>query len=491
MDGWGTYYAGIAQGLGKGEALYRALRQRISEGLLTHGDRLPSTRETAKILGLSRGTVIIAYESLIAEGYVESVPGGYTKVSAKFIQQGASAEGALPAISKRGQAAIDAARKLKEREAVVHVKDEVDPIDLRPVEHVHSLFPHEAWRRCLRAAVRSWSCAGARSGAPMPSLQQAIAAHLMRWRGVHASPERIIVTNGSQHALMLLASLFVDEGDRVLLETPGYVGIRAAVLAAGGVPELFAADEEAALQEALLHTSARLAIVTPNRQFPTGRTMGASARAALLAWAKNREAFVVEDDFDSDFGFGGKRFEPLQAADRSGRVIYIGSFSRTMSPNLRIGYMLLPERLVSLVQAVLAVNGQHAMPRIEQSALALLMQSGEYERHLRRVNREIRRKAQEFCNILQEYAGHLFNWYADDIGFHLYARWRQAPEQYVLWSQEVARLGVLLRDGDTYIDEVNVSQSAIFGIAHVDENRWREACLRMRNAWDTISATYI
>lgn len=485
MEKWAIYHKSISEGCGKAEALYRSIRSSIANGSIQQGERLPSTRELAKRIGLSRGVAINVYERLMVEGYAEATPGGYTTVCAVVVQPDLLRPlGASPRLTQMG-IRMEASAHLLEAKRVdrlVSPTDGLDTIDLRPQRELHALFPHKAWQRSLRAVIRT-------DTGVLPELSLAIATHLKRWRGVQASPEHIVVTSGSQQALILLTSLFVEHSEHVLIESPGYVGIRAAVQSVGGVAELFPADNEQVLLHTLEHTTARFAIITPNRQFPTGRSMSATSRAALLTWAEERDAFIVEDDYDSDFGFGGHRYEPLQAADCSGRVLYIGSFSRTMGHNLRIGYMLLPKAILSSLRGIQQVNGLEFMPRIEQAALALFMQNGEYERHLRRVNREIRRKAEVFSQMLQEIAGHLFKWYAEDIGFHLFARWRQHPSMYTAWSYEASRLGLRWRDGEAYEDDQAACPSVVFGIAHISEQEWEKACLIMLRAWESIGSS--
>lgn len=479
LEWWAAYYSGLAAGLNKKEALYQALRGRITAGFFSRGERLPSTRETARALGLSRGTVIQAYESLIAEGFLEAVQGGCTMVSGEY-KQASEARSAQPKLSNWGQRVQEISHHRISR---TEDKWSAYTIDLRPQDRSIRIYPEQEWQQCLRAALR---ISNPHTEEAVPKLEEAIATHLTRWRGVHTTKDRIVITNGSQQALMMITSMLLNAGDHVLLETPSYHGIREAVTAAGGVPAFFACDDEDELQLMLHQSTARLAIVTPNRQFPTGRSLGTASRSALIEWAERNDAFIIEDDFDSDFGFGNRRYEPLHAMDTNGRVLYIGSFTRTMSSELRIGYMVLPEKWIVPIHALMKLNGIYNLIRMEHIALALFMHSGNYERHLRRVNREHRRKVQIFCDILQEYAGHLFKWYASDIGFHLYAIWKQDPALYEKWSAEARRQGMMWKDGSDYAMTDCHQRSAIFGIAHVDEAAWRQACQRMSLAWNHV-----
>lgn len=482
MEWWAAYYNGLSSGLNKGEALYQALRRSITLGFYNKGEHLPSTRETAKALDLSRGTVIQAYESLAAEGYIEAVPGGYTKVCSLYTQA-QEYSSVSPKLSMWGQRVQ---KLVNQRQQLIEDRCNTDTLDLRPNDRSRSLFPEQEWQRCLRTAIRSVYDPSESNAGHAPRLEDAIASHLTRWRGVHAINDHIIITNGSQQALMMITAMLINTGDHVLVETPCFHGIRDAVYAAGGIAEPFACDDDEQLEMVLNQTSARLAIVTPNRQFPTGRSLGAAARKALMTWAENNDALIIEDDYDSDFGFGNRRYEPLQAMDRQGRVIYVGSFTRTMSSELRIGYMVLPEKLVAPIQSLMKLHGIYNVMRIEHTALALCMNSGNYERHLRRINREQRRKVQIFCEIMQEYAGHLFKWYANDIGFHLYAIWRQDPTLYEEWSKEAQRQGVIWSDGSVYSMTDNEPRSVLFGIIHVEEEAWEQACKRMSLAWNVV-----
>ncbi|MDK8183628.1 PLP-dependent aminotransferase family protein [Paenibacillus sp. UMB4589-SE434] len=491
MNGLAAYTTWLESGYGKGEALYRSIRQHILEGKLTSGVPLASTREVAKQLSLSRGTVLSAYDRLISEGYAEAAQGSHTRV-ARMLK--------LPLPSLSGQATPEV--MLSEwAERVVQAEGSVpnrlfnppapNTIDLSLGWSSSHGFPVEDWQRCLRLAIREmdWQQPLAQLGsAGLHPLQQAIAAHLMRHRGVSASPDRIVLTHGSKHALTLLVQLLAGQGDAVLIETPGYRGIHEAVRAAGGDPLYFAVEMESQLSELLHGSEVRLAIVTPNRHFPTGRTMSVNARGELLSWAQAGQKWIIEDDYDSEFGFGGKRYEPLQSMDRHSRVIYVGSFTRTLSAKLRIGYMVVPDVLLTPVHSALRLYSYNEYERVEYAALARFMNSGEYERHLRRINREHRRKVQIYCRIMQENVSHLFKWYAEDVGLHLYARWMQPSAMYQAFCEEAARRGVVWQDGRHYDIQGDAAPvSAIFGLSYVDEEAWTIACQRMRLAWEAVS----
>ncbi|WP_051287518.1 PLP-dependent aminotransferase family protein [Paenibacillus taiwanensis] len=490
MNGLAAYTTWLEMGYGKGEALYRSIRQHILEGKLISGVPLASTREVAKQLSMSRGTVLSAYDRLISEGYAEAAQGSHTRVARMLkLQQPSLTEQVAQEVTLS-----EWAERVVQAECTVPNRLSNLPapktIDLSVGGSSSHRFPVVDWQRCLRQAIREmdWQQPSAQLGnAGLHPLQHAIAAHLMRHRGVYASPDRIVLTHGSKHALTLLVQLLARQGDAVLMETPGYRGIHQAVRAAGGEPLYFAVEMESQLSELLQSSEARLAIVTPNRHFPTGRTMSVSARSELLRWAQSGQKWIIEDDYDSEFGFGGKRYEPLQSMDRHSRVIYVGSFTRTLSAKLRIGYMVLPETLLAPVQSALRLYSYNEYERVEYVALALFMNSGEYERHLRRINREHRRKVQIYCRIMQDNVSHLFKWYAEDVGLHLYARWKQPSAMYQPFCDEAARRGVVWQDGRHYnLGEAVAPVSVLFGLSHVDEAAWTIACERMRLAWEAV-----
>jgi GntR family transcriptional regulator/MocR family aminotransferase len=257
------------------------------------------------------------------------------------------------------------------------------------------LFPYALWSRLLaRRARRSLPAhADYQDAAGYEPLRAAIAAHIGVTRGVRCSPEQIIITTGTQGALDLAVRTLLDPGDVAWIENPGYFGARGALQSAGvqviPVPvDGHGLDVEAGQQRA---AAARLAFVTPSHQYPTGVTMRLGRRLALLDWARRSQAWILEDDYDSEYRYGGRPLEALHALDQDGRVLYVGTFSKVMFPALRLGYLVAPPALVGPMLATRRVMDIH-LPIVDQMALADFLSDGHYARHLRRMIGHYRRR---------------------------------------------------------------------------------------------------
>jgi GntR family transcriptional regulator / MocR family aminotransferase len=370
------------------QRLYRGLRGAMLDGRLPAGVRLPSTRTLAAELGLSRNCVLMAFDQLMAEGYVLGRVGSGTFVSRTLPDTALTAwtaPAAVPAASRPLRFSTHARRVL----AMSRLPPPAPAgrglrydfrYGLPAVEH----FPHETWRRLLARRARATSIRTLWYGPAVgfAPLREAIAAHLRAARGVVATAEQVVVVSGSQQALDLTARLLVDEGDRVVVEEPGYEAARQIFLAAGArlVP---CPVDEAGLDVTRLPKKARLAYVTPSHQFPTGAVLSLARRLALLRWAEKIGAHVLEDDYDSEFHYEGRPLPAVQGLDRSGRVLYVGTFSKVLFPSLRIGYLVVPRAMVPALAAVRWLTDCHS-PNFEQEVLADFLSEGHFERHLRR-----------------------------------------------------------------------------------------------------------
>jgi GntR family transcriptional regulator/MocR family aminotransferase len=248
-------------------------------------------------------------------------------------------------------------------------------------------FPMEAWRRILLRRTRSAPLRSFDYGAAAgdTALREAIAGHLQRSRAIHCDVSQVVIVNGSQQALDLSIRLLMNAGDVVAVEDPQYHGMRQALLAARLHVRPVPVDQDG-INLRRMPRDAKLALVTPTHQFPTGAVLPLQRRLALLAWARRANAVIVEDDYDGEFRYEGEPVEPLQSLDRDGRVLYIGTFSRTMFPALRIGYVVAPRPLASAFVAAKWLADRHTAV-LEQETLAEFIASGAYERHLRRTRR--------------------------------------------------------------------------------------------------------
>ena len=365
--------------------IYAGLRQAIVAGSLKSGERLPSTRMLAEHLKVSRTIVVLAYEQLLAEGFVVGRVGAGTFVAEGLdpARPGLPAESARLRLSRYGEAASLIAPTLDRppaaSDAIRH--------DFVYGRGGPAQFPFEAWRRILIRQDRNISrhAFGYANAAGEPDLREAIAGHLRRARAVRCDASQVLVVNGSQQALDLIARVLVEAGDPVVIEDPQYTGAREILRAAGARLRPVPVDRDG-IDTAKLEEDARLAFVTPSHQFPTGAILPLARRLALLAWADHNDAIVVEDDYDGEFRYEGQPLESLQGLDRAGRVIYVGTFSRTMFASLRLGYLVVPAPLVPAFTAAKWLSDRHTAS-LEQRALAEFINGGQYERHLRRLRR--------------------------------------------------------------------------------------------------------
>ena len=439
LDGPGALY----------QQLYHSLRGVILTGQLAPGARLPATRALARELGVSRNTVLLAYEQLLAEGYAVGQAGSGTYVAASLPDAMLATARAVPEV-------VRAPHPLPPRLSAYgqHVSmhspmpppgDEPRPASVR-YDFRYGLpaveeFPHEIWRRLLARRARSASLRSLRYGPPegYGPLREAIADYLRRSRAVVCEPEQIVVVNGSQQALDLAARVLLDSGDRVVLEEPHYQGARQVFLAAGAKILSGPVDAEGLHVEALppAAAEARLAYVTPSHQFPSGAIMSLARRLALLSWAEHTDAYVIEDDYDSEYRYEGRPVEAVQGLDRRGRVIYVGTFSKVLFPALRLGYMVLPKPLVQPFLAAKWLTDRHTST-LEQEMLTDFICEGHFERHLRRSRTRNAARRAALLDALDTYLGSRISISGANAGIHLLV-W--------LHDVEVQQMDTLIEDG--------------------------------------------
>jgi GntR family transcriptional regulator/MocR family aminotransferase len=391
--------------------LYDELRAALGDGRLATGARLPSTRDLATALGLSRNTVLAAYEQLAAEGWVTGRVGAGTRVAA--------APESVPSLLPRPVASRAPARgaRLSARGRLL-ARTEVSASPMpgadrafRPGVPALELFPFDDWRRRVAAFWARPRAAELGYGDPagLPALREAIAAHARAARAVRCDAGQVLVVSGSQQGLDLAARLLLDDGDPVWMEDPGYVGARAAFRASGGRVVPVPVDDEGLVVERGVRAAprARLAYVTPSHQYPAGVVLSRERRGALLAWARRADAWILEDDYDSEYRHVGWPLESLQGLDGGERVIYVGTFSKTMFPGLRLGYVIAPRALAAAFGNARALLDRQP-PAAEQAALASFLEDGAYARHLRRMRTTYAaRRAALFDAAGRELAGRL------------------------------------------------------------------------------------
>lgn len=379
--------------------LYDELRAAILSEQLRAGTRLPSTRDLADELGVSRNTVMNAFDQLLAEGYVEGHIGSGTYVSralpeemicARANVRGASSPQARGAsaqprrggrsLSRRGAALAATPVSVSRRPEGVR--------PFRPGTPALDAFPFDVWSRLLARHWRqpSGDLLGYAGAAGYGPLREAVAGYLGAARAVRCEPEQVIIVAGMQQAFDMAARVLLDPGDAAWVEDPGYLGARAALAGAGAriVPVPVDGDGLDVEAGAARAAEARLVYVSPSHQYPLGVTMTLARRLALLEWASRAGAWVLEDDYDSEYRYAGRPLAALQGLDREGRVIYLGTFSKVLFPSLRMGYMVVPRDLVDAFVVARALASRFS-PTIEQAVLADFVNEGHFARHIRRM----------------------------------------------------------------------------------------------------------
>lgn len=366
--------------------LYSALRTEILEGRLRPGTQVPATRDLARQYGLSRGTIVSAFEQLKAEGYVEGSVGSGTYVSKvlpdDLLQVARSGGTEANARRKEPQRASDYGRRVKLFPGFAIRPSRA----FRPNLPAVDLFPTTLW---AQLAARRWrgASAGLLVGCdPMgySPLRKAVAEYVGASRGVRCVPEQVAILSGVQEALDLVARLFLNPGDRVCMEDPGYPGAAIAFEAVGAKISTARVDDEGMQMRDASLRGVRLAYVTAGHQFPLGITMSLLRRLELLEWARKSGALIFEDDYDSEYRYSARPVPAMQGLDRNGLVLFAGSFSKVMFPSLRLGYLVIPPDLLDYFAAAISVTSRHA-PLPEQAVLCDFIIEGHFGRHLRRM----------------------------------------------------------------------------------------------------------
>jgi GntR family transcriptional regulator/MocR family aminotransferase len=475
-----------APGVPAYEALAGAIRDGILSGRFRPGDRLPPSRSLARHLGVARNTVLEAYEQLCAEGYLDSRHGSGTFVAADLPGRPGSAapdpsvDGPTLRLAPAVPTSSFAARVVGgEIPSYVGRRDDRAAYEFRYGTPSLEEFPLEAWRsltkRVLDYPPRELLGYGPTEG--LPALREAIARYLQRSRGVRCSAADVLVVNGSQQALDLAARVLVDPGDAVVIEEPCYQGARAVFAANGAKVVPTPCDDEGIIVEAL-PASARAAYVTPAHQFPTGAVMSASRRLELLDWAARTGAILVEDDYDSEFRYEGRPLGALQGLDRAGCVIYTGTLSKVLLPALRLGYVVAPPALQPAIAGAKWLTDRH-VALLYQAVLALFIEEGHFERHLRRMRRVYERRRNATLEAFREHFADRAVLTGTQGGMHVLVRLEGVAdaESLVLRARE-SGVGVYSAR-DYYSLAPPAGATFLVGYSSIDEAGIREGVRRL------------
>jgi GntR family transcriptional regulator / MocR family aminotransferase len=455
--------------------IYRQIRRSIVDGRLRPGDALPPSRELARRLKVSRTTVMVAYDRLNGEGFVASRVGAGTFVGHHVPatpERASPAPGALAAQAHWAGISLPTAFRRPAE------------FDFRTGLPDTSLFPYETWRRLMARELRATAAGCGPYGDPAghPALRDAIARHLGTSPDVVTTPDDIVVTNGTQQALDLVARVLLAPGDEIAVEDPGYEPLRRLFetlgMTVGGVP----VDGQGLVVDAL-PAEARLVYVTPSHQYPLGTAMSLPRRIALLEWAQRHGAAVVEDDYDSEFRHGGRPIEPLQTLDREGRVLYVGSFSKTMLPTLRLGFVVAPAPLRHALGVAKYVTDWHTtLPT--QLALARFLDGGWFVRHVRKLRGVYGARRQRILHILaRDFAGDL-TVVPSVAGLHLTAlATRASREEVAAVASRAAKRGVACQQLASFGVERPAPAGLVLGYGSIGTAEIDEGLRRLRAAF--------
>jgi GntR family transcriptional regulator/MocR family aminotransferase len=462
--------------------VYEGLRLAILNGVLRPGERLPATRSLAEHLAVARATVAQAYDQLATEGYIVGRRGAGTFVAHDLPQvtRGRTApRGRVLRLSAWG---ARIARASADGQPPVQ---EPPVYDLRPHRVAADLFPWEAWNSAVDRALRER--ADLLSPPPPrghPRLQAAIAAHIAAHRTVDCAPDEIVIVNGAQQGLNLLVQLLLEPGDRVAVEDPGYPAARVALEARGLEVVRIPVDADGMSVQALKEAGpVRLIHLTPTHQEPTGTTLSLARRLALLELADRMDAVLVEDDYDSEFRYEGRPIESLKGLDRTGRVVYVGTFSKSVLAGLRLGFLVLPPTLVEPFAAAKRLwdSGTGMM---EQLALAAFMESGEFERHIRRTRRVYRARRDALVGALTREFGSDIAIGARHGGLNLLVHFRRDDGESTI-VQKAAAAGVALRAASEFYAVPPAQPTFLMGFAAMTDGEIADAVHALASALHT------
>ena len=443
--------------------IYTEIRRAIVSGVVKGGERLPSTRRLADELGVARVTVAQAYAQLEAEGLLLSRVGAGTFV-AEELAAVTDEELFTPRFSEWGErvAALEPARSRPAESRGL--------IDFGFGRSFPHIFPYDVWRRLLARYLSTDDAMLSRYGsvAGFYPLRQALAAYLSQWRGVVCRPEQVVIVSGAQQALDLLARLLLPPGSEVVVETPGYTDAYALFEVHGAQLTALPVDEAGLPVEQLPDESrAKLLFVTPSNQFPRGGTMPLARRLALLDWARQHDALIVEDDYDGELRYDGQPLGALQGLDRDGRIVYLGTFSKVLFPALRLGYVVLPEALIRpFIQAKSLLD--RGAPTLMQAAVADFMAEGHFERHLRQLRQTYGARRAVLDAALRRELGDRVSWTAVPAGLHSMLHLPVHLDE-ATFIRQAAAAGVIVYPGAVYYVKRPSPPAVLLGFSGLSE----------------------
>lgn len=470
--------------------VYGAIRHMITRGDLAVGKRLPSSRTLARELNISRTTAVAVFERLIAEGLVVSYTGSGSFVS-DFVdtrrpEPALKEEDAAPASTKLADLIADASPRFFQR-----LSHPAKPRAFVTGLPAYDAFPLGIW---ARLSAKHWRqprelIMGYSDSNGFEPLRRAIAEHLRASRGISCEVEQIFIVNGAQQAFDLIGRVLLNPGDPVWFENPGAIGARNSLIACGARLSSVAVDAEGISVEEGLRTApdVKLIFVTPSHQHPTGVEMTLERRAALLRAANEHDAWILEDDYDGEFYFAGRPQATLKSADTGERVIYVGTFSKSMFPSLRLGFYLAPKPLVPIFQRISGAFLQ-GVPSSVQAVLAAFMDEGHFATHLRRMREVYRERHEAFHDAAVKHLGGLLDFRRSVAGFHVVGTFASSDlgEERATAAAETADI-VVSPIGRFCIEPVE-RKGLILGVAAIDPRTIRKGVEALAGALERARA---
>lgn len=456
--------------------VYIELKQAILTGRLKPAEKIPSTRALADILGLSRTTVTQSYEELISEGYLETIKGSGTFISEhlpeKLLQTKSTTTLKREIISTNITVKLSKYGQKLTRIPLIP-KSENIKISFDAWSPDLKYFPLKEWGKLLSRFCRSEEneLLGYDTD-PLGywPLREAIAKYLNRARAVNCNGSQVIIVNGSQQGLDFVARAFIDAGDIVAIEDPGYLGAKQSFTAYGAKLQPIKVDNNGFMVDQLKAKSkkpVKLVYLTPSHQFPTGVVLSLPRRLELLAWATEKNLLIIEDDYNSEYRYSGRPIPALQGLNHNNNVIYIGTFSKVLFPALRVGYLVVPPALVKIFSQIKYL-ADRLTPMMEQSVLTEFINNGSLERHIRKMRTiyHVRRKV--MVTALTEHFGHNIEIVSENAGMHLMVRLKsKLVEQEII--ERAANKGIEIISAQNYYLKPNRKNEFIFGYATLTE----------------------
>ena len=478
------------------QQIFNQVREAILSGRLKPGTRIPSTRVLANELKLSRNTILGAFERLYAEGYIEGKMGSGTKVSNVLPEDLLSAR----TISGKQASNTALAGKLSKLSRDIsdmnnqgrHFSSELRAF--RPSLPDLRQFPFKLWSQLIAKSWRNPPTSlliSGDMGGYLP-LRETIVSYLNAVRGLNCTAEQVIITSGAQQAIDLIARTIIDPGDDVWVEDPGYEGLRAALMAAGARLNHISVDDYGlSVREGIQKApNAVLAAVTPSHQYPLGVTMSLARRLELLDWAVKTNAWILEDDYDSEFRYSGKPLSALQGLDETGRVIYVGSFSKVLFPSLRLGYVVVPKPILGPFTVVSSSIDDYTALAL-QPDLHNFIKEGYFSSHIRKLRKLYAIRQEMLIDALDRQGDGLFTASSHEAGMHLVVN---INPEHGISDKQAARLarntGLIAPALSGYYNGSLKSEGLILGYAGLNEQEINRDVKRLVKALKTATLSH-